>query len=277
VVSGGPSPLASAQSVSWQSPPFCRVSWTSDASRQLWEPRLFAARDAIEELSVLRSAEDKSRRILFVRPVSVPRMTELARTLGLSMRKTTAEPGPHDVAAGRAGRIALSIGSEAAPASEPAGEFMDPDEDPVWRLARGTPAARAFDEGRGLVATGNWASNPLLAAVGLAAVPFWPQSFACPRAEGEGEALLQFAAAHGRDEAIDHLRQALCWPASWTSLHGAAEIKTPVFRFIRNAPFSGRRLSVRHPGTEVPEGAARGLGFPFGETSANGEALWSRW
>jgi hypothetical protein len=255
----------------WRPPPFCRVSWTSERSRSLWEPRLEAARDAVEDLAVLRAARDGSARLAFVRPASLRRLNILAK---LSRVAITAAPSvlprPHDVAAGRAGRAALLIGAE----SWTPPEEVDPDdeaEDPIWRLARQIPEAETFDDGRGLIVAGHWAANPMLAAIGLAASPPSCWSFAPGGAEAEGEALLADAAEHGRAEAIADLREALSWPISWTALHGAAEVKTPLFRFIRNSPPTGRRLSVRRLGAAMPEGAARGLGFPFTNRAGAGE------
>jgi hypothetical protein len=148
----------------------------------------------------------------------------------------------------------------------------DVDEDPIWRLALATGGARPFDEGRGLTVAGDWASNPLLAPLGLTAMFCWPQSFACAEAEAEGEALLASAAAYRLSEPIGHLREALAWPVSWTALHGAAEVKTPVFRFIRDTPPTAHRLSVRRLGAGMPETAARGLGFPFTGRAGTGDS-----
>lgn len=255
----------------WLPPPFCRISWTSEASRSLWEPRLRAARDAIEDLAVLRSAGDGLPRIALVRPASVPRLTKLAERSRVALATGAAvPPGAHDVAAGRAGRVALLIGGAAPPAPSPWED--DVAEDPVWRLARETPGLRPFDDGRGLIVGGDWASNILLAPVGLAAIPLWPQSFNCADAEAEGEALLASAADHKLAEPIGHLREALSWPISWTALHGAAEVKTPVFRFIRNTPPTGARLSIRRLGAGMPETAAKGIGFPFTGKAGTGDA-----
>jgi hypothetical protein len=241
----------------------------------LWEPRLRAARDALEDLAILRCADDGQSRIAFVRPASRDRLCALAVQCRLSMTgQSDLPPGHYHVAAGRQGRLALFIG-------DPAGRKKMPialsccedrvDEDPVWRLAALTPGVRAADEGRGLTVTGGWASNPLLAPVGLAMMSLWPQSFACPAWEAEGEALLASAHAHGRAQAIGHLQDALSWPASWSALHGVAEVKTPVFRFIRDTAPTAQRLILHRLGAGMPEAAARGLGFPFSGRAGSGD------
>jgi len=260
----------------WRPPPFCRTSWASEAARALWEPRLIMARDAIEDLAVLRCAGDGRLRFAFVRPASLERLCALARHCRTSLAGLDAPPaGVHDVAAGRAGRIMLALGDGARRDSPPpaAAACEDcSDRDPVWRLALATPGAESFGEGRGLTVAGAWAVNPLLVPVGLAATLPWPRSFACAEAEAEGEALLACAAAHGRDEAIGYLRQILSWPVAWTALHGVAEVKTPVFRFIRSTPATAQRLTVHRLGAALPEGASRGLGFPFARRTRRGGA-----
>lgn len=246
----------------WRPPPFCRLSWTSETTRAIWEPRIRAARDAIEDLALLRSADDGQPRIAFVRTESVERLCTLARACGVSLANAAPwSPGIHDVATGRSGRFPVVAAGEANAAVDGACE-AGAEDDPVWCLAAATPGTEPFDDGRGMTVAGNWASNPLLAAMGLAA-PIWPSSFACEDTRAQGDALLACAAAHGYEQAIGHLRDALSWPTSWTALHGVAEIKTPVFRFVRNTPPTRKRLSVHYLGTEMPEGAARGLGFPF--------------
>lgn len=265
LAAAGPAP-AQAQA-RWRPPPFCRTSWTSEASRALWEPRLGAARTAAEDLAVLRCADDGGCRVAFVRPASLDRLCALATQRRVSLANLGAlPPGDHHVAAGRQGRLPLVIDGRAERAAAPI--TLSPcedraDLDPVWRLALATPGAEPFDDGSGLTVAGDWASNPLLAPVGLAAMPPWPHGFDDAAAEAEGEALLASAHAHGRLEAIGYLREALSWPVSWTALHGVAEVKTPVFRFIRNTPPTAQKLTIRRRGAAMPETAARGLGFPF--------------
>lgn len=254
-------------SSAWRPPPFCRVSWANEAVRSVWEPRFQSARDALEDLAVLRAAEDGRPRLLFARAASRTRLCDLALRLGLALDGLPRrEPGRHDVAAGRAARLLLRVGGDDGaplPASEGAPCEDDAGTDPVWRLARATAGAVPFDDGRGLRLGGGWASNPMLAAVGLCAAPAWPSDFDDGTAAVEGAALEQRAERHGRAAAIGHLREALSWPTSWTCLHGIAEVKTPLFRFVRDAPPTAERHTVHLVGTIMPERAPRGLGFPF--------------
>jgi hypothetical protein len=244
----------------WSPPPFCRSSWSSEAARALWEPRLNAVRDLVEDMGLLTCGEG---RMLVIRAPSLGRLAAMAAGWGVPFDSLGAAPEtPHAVAAGRHGRLLVRIGNGGPGAPQPACEG-DPHVDPLWALAAAEPEARLFDEGRGRGVAGPWASNPMLAAVGLSIGRGWPGGFDCPAAPAQGQALLDAAIAHGREEAALWLREVLSWPVSWTALHGIAEIKTPVFRAIRTTPWTAARFTIERQGSAMPEGAARGLGFPF--------------
>jgi hypothetical protein len=234
----------------------------------MWEARLRAASDALEDLAVLRSARDGQRRVVHARPSSRDRLCALAVRCRVSMSAMAPPRGRahHLVAAGRQGRLALVIndGGGRAPADiSRTGCQRRAQDDPIWSLASATSGARSGEDGRTLTLSGSWASNPLLAPLGLVVANPWPRSFDCPAWAAEGEALLASAEVHGRSGQIADLRDALSWPVSWSALHGIAEIKTPLFRFIRNTSPTAHRLSVLRLGAGTPEGSARGLGFPF--------------
>jgi SAM-dependent methyltransferase len=62
---------------------------------------------------------------------------------------------------------------------------------------------------------------------------------------------------------MDWLEEILSWPASWSALHGIAEIKTPVLKTSTRTDATGHEFVVRRPGTRVPAEGATGLVFPF--------------
>lgn len=240
----------------WTPPAFCRSSWASESARALWEPRFRAARTACEDLAVLQVAEGAGGRVAVIRPASLARVTRLAADHGVALRSLDAAPATaHAVAAGRLGRLLVAIGDTALPIPDPIEDRAEVD--PVWRLAGAAAGAATVS------VAGDWAANPLLAPVGLVVQPLWPGGFDCPDAAARGAALVAAAGRHGREEAIGWLRAALSWPVAWSALHGIAEVKTPVFRFIRTTPPTPGVLAVLREGAAMPEGAARGLGFPF--------------
>lgn len=62
---------------------------------------------------------------------------------------------------------------------------------------------------------------------------------------------------------MDDLENILSWPVSWSTLHGIAEIKTPVCKIICNTDATATKYTLRLRGTRYPEEGAQGLGFPF--------------
>jgi len=253
-------------------PPFCRTAWVSDAARQLWEPRFKQVRTALEDLAVLGAAgRDRGGKIA-VRPDSRDRLRKLAAKHGIAFAVLDAPPAEPSTALATAGRLWIQLGppgdglQQARSCSaecSPSRDVLPHDAcDPVWAWARRAPG-EVLEAGGGLAVSGSWAANPLLRTIGLAATPSWPCCSACRTAAAEAAALAEAAQTHRRGEALDWLQQILSWPMSWSALHGIAEVKTPVLRYVRDTVATGDRLTVQWLGTVMPQTAARGLTFPF--------------
>jgi len=136
--------------------------------------------------------------------------------------------------------------------------------DPVWEAAIATPAAERSDDGRDIsISSADATTNPLLAGIGIVAAPLWPCCFGCAAVAARATAMIALGRASGYADAMAWLQEILSWPMSWSALHGIAEIKTPVFRYVRDTVSTGQRLRVDYVGAAMPERAAHGLGFPF--------------
>ena len=59
------------------------------------------------------------------------------------------------------------------------------------------------------------------------------------------------------------MEEILNWPASWSALHGIAQVKTPVLKVSTRTDATGHEFVVRRPGSRMPDEAAAGLVFPF--------------
>lgn len=106
-------------------------------------------------------------------------------------------------------------------------------------------------------------ANMLLRWVGLRFVRHLPCSFRCEetvRIAREYEAL---GKTLGFTEEMTWLREALSWNVEWTSLHGIAEIRTPILKISTDTDPLANKAVVRKPGTVYPEEGATGLEFPF--------------
>jgi SAM-dependent methyltransferase len=62
---------------------------------------------------------------------------------------------------------------------------------------------------------------------------------------------------------MDWALEMLSWPMEWSSLHGIAEIKTPVFKISTSTDPLASKAVVRREGDRYPEEGATGLAFPF--------------
>ena len=62
---------------------------------------------------------------------------------------------------------------------------------------------------------------------------------------------------------MDWLEEILSWPASWSALHGIAEVKTPVLKASTRTDATAHEFIVRRHGPRLPAEAVAGLGFPF--------------
>jgi hypothetical protein len=58
-------------------------------------------------------------------------------------------------------------------------------------------------------------------------------------------------------------REILSWPAEWSSLHGIAEIRTPILKISTNTDAVDTTCVVRFLGSGYPEEGAFGLAFPY--------------
>jgi hypothetical protein len=99
--------------------------------------------------------------------------------------------------------------------------------------------------------------NTLLRWFGVRPVSHLPCSSACAES-----ALVAKAFELTEPEATWH-REMLSWPTLWSSLHGIAEIYTPVFRASVPTDALAEKTEVCYFGTSYPAEGARGLTFPY--------------
>jgi SAM-dependent methyltransferase len=62
---------------------------------------------------------------------------------------------------------------------------------------------------------------------------------------------------------MEWLEEILNWPASWSALHGIAQVKTPVLKVSTRTDATAHEFVVRRAGRRMPAEAAAGLVFPF--------------
>ena len=106
-------------------------------------------------------------------------------------------------------------------------------------------------------------AHPLLAPLGISALPVEPCRLDCPSALDAARKWLELADSHGYAAEAGWLRECLSWAISWSELHGVTEVKTPLFKMcFQTGPNSRARLIQRF-GVSAVEGSATGLSFPY--------------
>ena len=106
-------------------------------------------------------------------------------------------------------------------------------------------------------------AHPLLAPLGISALPVAPCRLDCPSALEAAEQWLELADARGYATEAGWLRECFSWAISWSELHGVTEVKTPLFKMCLNTGPNSRARLIRRSGTTAVEGSASGLSFPY--------------
>lgn len=283
--------------LSYVLPDFTRVSWVSDDARTVWEPRLSrigAAWNAVESASI--GAGIRRCALTSVAAESlVPRTAAWAREGFSAMpvavagavggySSTAAAPKPGEafeyrVAVGALRDVASLHDAMQRGDDSAMGQLLGFPEcciaffrdtwvnkgcvDTTWSMAGG---AGQFDEEGRLITIGGhvpFQSNILWRWMGVRAVPHLPCQFACQATTAFANALLQIGRDRGYGDEMDWIEEILSWPASWSALHGIAEIKTPVLKVSTRTDATAHKFVVHYAGSRVPREAATGLSFPF--------------
>jgi hypothetical protein len=250
-----------------------RVSWTSTEARDLWEPRLQAIRDALDDTVSWGATLTAVRlhRLHTVRGAALRRgwaLRKLDRGIGfeeqhfdargVAMVLVGALDRVEDAAAALVRRDAASLAAATGlPACCIAAAWRETGLDPIW------DRIRACGDGLFIELPALPETNPLLRPLGLSVAPIPPCDVRCAAMQAAVRAQIDRLAQSAYREPMGWLAEALDWPIRWSALHGIVETLTPVLRFTYGTRGTGRRIGVRYLGTTTPEASARGLAFPY--------------
>ena len=278
-------------------PDFTRLSWVNDRARSVWEPRITRIGSAWAEIE-WRSVASGIRRCALTSVPSdrlVLRSTEWAAS-GLSMMPVAmsgtspgyastsvaprvGEPFEYRVAVGALADVAALKHAIDAGDDGTMGRLLGfPDcciaffrrtwvdegcVDTTWAMAANR--GNVDDTGRLIEvdAATPFQANILWRWVGPRAVPHLPCSFSCPATVAFADTLMAFGREGGYAAEMEWLEEILSWPASWSALHGIAEVKTPVVKVSTRTDATAHEFVVRRHGRRLPAEAPAGLGFPF--------------
>lgn len=250
-----------------------RVSWTSTEARDLWEPRLAAIRDALDDTVSWGAtlAAVRLHRLHTVRGVAFQRgwaLDKLDTGIGFEEPRFDAR-GVAMVLVGALDRVDAAAAaldrrdaaSLAAATGLPACCF-----EAAWRETALDPTwdrIQSCGDGLFIELAALAETNPLLRPLGLSVAPIPPCDVRCAAMQAVVRSQIDRLAQSAYREPMEWLAGALDWPVRWSALHGVVETVTPVLRFTYGTRGTGRRIGVRYLGTTVPEASARGLAFPY--------------
>ncbi len=284
----------------FQLPEFSRMSWTGDAAREVWEPRLrqiFKAWMEIEPLAVVDGIRRCS--LTMVGAEQLPRMAMRYaghgfNALPLSIQTlsgysysnqetapTAGQPFLYRVVLGTPADVSSFKAAWDACDQEAIGSLLGyPDccreffhdvwvehglRDTTWPMA-----VRSLSDLGGCTIDGRTAQvhgppecNILWRWMGVRAVSHLPCSFGCRASLDVGRRLLELGRGAGYEQEVDWILEILSWPTEWSCLHGIAEIKTPLLKVSAATDATASRFVVQRPGENYPEEGARGLTWAY--------------
>ena len=278
-------------------PDFTRISWVSDQARAVWEPRISRIGAAWAEIE-WRSVASGLRRCALTSVSSeqlVQRSAEWAAhglsAMPVAMSGTSpgyastsvaprvGEPFEYRVAVGALANVAaLKTAIDGGDDSTMGRLLGFPDccitffrktwvddgcVDTTWAMAANGGRVDASGRQIEIDAEAPFQANILWRWIGPRAVPHLPVLFACRATVNFANTLMTLARELGRGAEMEWLEEILSWPASWSALHGIAEVKTPVLKASTRTDATAHEFVVRRSGNRVPAEAAAGLGFPF--------------
>jgi HEXXH motif-containing protein len=133
--------------------------------------------------------------------------------------------------------------------------------DEIWLTAAAT--ASAHREGAQITLRGSPHDNPLLVRLGLRVAGHAPCSFDCEATQRGNARVLARAGSGPRAAQFAQLQEVLSWPAAFSALHGIAELRLPVARFLTHTAATANEYQVRWEGQTYPALGAKGLRFPY--------------
>jgi hypothetical protein len=134
-------------------------------------------------------------------------------------------------------------------------------DDPTWAIAVATASVNGLNTTIDIDAP--IVANVLWRSIGIRAIPHLPCRFTCEETVSLGERFLAAAEASGFGQEANWLKQILSWPVEWSSLHGIAELKTPILKACTQTDAIAEKHSLHWLGSAYPEEGATGTRFPY--------------
>lgn len=230
---------------------FTRIAYASDKLQAIWEPRINriakrwrqveidSVRVGIRDAALVYKTDDLDTRGVQLTPVSEDRFV-VTKDLHLANAFVKDYSERYD------SRIGEYLGFPLCCRT-----FFDR----VWNVEQKKDTTLSMESGYSV------AGNILGRWIGVRLVPHLPCSFGCV----DTNLFSNNLSLLWTGDEWKWANEILSWPVEYTALHGIAEIKFPILKIVTNTDYTKTKLSVRLQGTVYPEGAPKGLVFPFQE------------
>jgi hypothetical protein len=244
-----------------------RISWVGEPARERWQARLARLPVAIEEMTVQAARAIGERCAVRLVPESrFDPLSQLAAEYGLGAAALPAEAlpagiptRPHEDAT----VLFLAGTTDAIANAQAAWERRDM---AAFHALLDLPGCclNHVPEHQGTVyLPSSAAAHPLLAPLGISALPVMPCRFDCPSAAEAAARWLDIAASHGYSTEAAWMRECFSWAISWSELHGVTEVKTPLFKMCFQNGHNSRTRLIQRAGAAAVECSVAGLSFPY--------------
>ena len=255
-------------------PDFTRVSWVSSEAQEAWGERVQRLRDVGPEIE-WRSVVEGVRSCALLPGGFAGRWAEH----GLEARPVD---GTGQLVVGRPDDIAAFLRAwNAGDALGMAGLLGQPAcclefqhrawvelglEDTTWPMA--LAGGRPGTAGNLIEMTGPWQTNVLWRWLGVRPVPHLTCGPNCSPTVTLADQLTEVGRRAGFAEELRWLAEILSWLVEWSSLHGIAEVRTPVLKISTRTDPLARAYVVRRHGDRYPDEGANALRFPYRQQRA---------
>jgi hypothetical protein len=284
-------------------PEFVRLSWTSEAAREVWAyrfQRIIRAWTAIELLASVFGIRKCA--LITISEQGLTTIEQIWQSRDLTAIKLKEPNAPDRAFSGNSfelerpsmspmrlvvGRTPDVLEFQAAWVDQDAnviGEFLGYPTccrerfwerhlagyliDHTWPMA--TDSGSMSDSLALIQTSGEPLANIFWKSAGIRAVPHLPCNLNCKATLALGQQFLDVAGQLEFSEEAEWLQQILSWPLAWSALHGIAEIKTPILKIITRTEATARKLMVEWAGNSYPAECAQGLTFPYKKSPLKG-------
>jgi hypothetical protein len=258
---------------------FTRLSWATAEAEVVWEPRIRRINACVEQLewaSILEGVRACALR--FVHPNELQALSAKVEAHGLtvvtleetavvngyvSARRTprAGEPFDYWCAIGRPSDVQLIQAAHFSHDEATIGHLLGYPTccteffnrvwieegfiDTTWPMARNTAGKRSITSTHVEIAEAS-RCNVLLRWIGPRIVFHLPCSFDCQSTIKLADRFTEIARSAGFHQEMDWLEEMLRWPVEWASLHGLAEIRTPVGTISTSTDATAERYRVSY-------------------------------